>query len=92
MPSSIQDPEFGETINSQIGTDAGIPSMYSVEIQFSRDSGATYNGTWLKVPYGSLPLHDTVNNVGNADSGFVSGTKIKATHILLRITLRNNDV
>jgi hypothetical protein len=92
LPSSIQDPEFGETINSQIGTDAGIPSMYSVEIQFSRDSGATYNGTWLKVPYGGLPLHDTVNNVGNADSGFVSGTKIKATHILLRITLRNNDV
>lgn len=91
LPASIIDPEFGETINSQLGSSAGIPSMYSIEIQYSQNGGSTYNGTWLKVPYGSLPLHDTVNNCGNADANFVSGGKIKCTHILPRITLRNND-
>lgn len=33
-----------------------------------------------------------VNDVGNADENFVNGAKIKATHILPRITLRNNDL
>jgi len=92
LPGTVIDPEFGETVNSQLSSAAGIPSKYSVEIQYSTDGGSTYNGTWLKVPYGSMPLHDTVNNVGNADPAFVSGGRISATHILPRITLRNNDV
>jgi hypothetical protein len=91
LPGSVIDPEFGETINSQLGTDAGIPSKYSIEIQYSTDGGSTYNGTWLKVPYGAMPLYDAANNVGNADPAFVSGGRISATHVLPRITLRNND-
>lgn len=92
LPGTVIDPEFGETVNSQLSSAAGIPSKYSVEIQYSTDGGSTYNGTWLKVPYGSMPLHDTVNNVGNADPAFVSGGRISATHVLPRITLRNDDV
>lgn len=92
LPGTVIDPEFGETVNSQLSSAAGIPSKYSIEIQYSTDGGSTYNGTWLKVPYGATPLHDTVNNVGNADPAFVSGGRISATHILPRITLRNNDV
>jgi hypothetical protein len=91
LPASLIDPEFGETINSQLGSSAGIPSMYSIEIQYSQNGGSSYNGTWLKVPYGAMPLHDKVNNCGNADANFVSGAKIKCTHILPRITLRDND-
>jgi hypothetical protein len=92
LPGTVIDPEFGETVNSQLSISGGTPSKYSVEIQYSTDGGSTYNGTWLKVPYGSMPLHDTVNNVGNADPAFVSGGRISATHVLPRITLRNNDI
>lgn len=91
LPGSAIDPELGETINSQLGTEGLMPSLYSIEIQYSIDGGSTYNGTWLKVPYGMRPLHDTTNDVGNADENFVNGAKIKATHILPRITLRSDD-
>ena len=90
LPDFVINPYTGETIGRLAS--ARTPYTVSVEIQYSTN-GATTNGTWLRVPIGTQPMHDTVNNVGNDDPLFdaANATIIEASHLLYRVTLRNNE-
>lgn len=94
---SIQAPDFvinpftGETIGRLAS--ARTPYTVSIEIQYSTN-GTTTNGTWLRVPIGAQPYHDTVNDVGNDHEDFdiTNAVPIEATHMMYRVTLRNNEI
>jgi hypothetical protein len=90
MPDFEIAPSLGETIG-RLASDR-TPYAVSVEIQYSIN-GSTTNGTWLRVPVGTQPLHDTVNNVGNDDATFdvANAVEIFASHIQYRVTMRDNE-
>lgn len=98
-PNLEQNFGLGETMGN-LSSD-NIPFKTDLEIQYDStstsltngvDSGS-YNGTWLRVPIGEQPLHDTVNNVGNDDPLFdiSNAIPISAKYIKMRITLRSNE-
>lgn len=91
MPDFKIAPSLGETIG-RLASDR-TPYNVSVEIQYSVD-GVTTNGTWLQVPVGTQPFHDTVNDVGNDHEDFdmANATAIFASHLQYRITMRDNEV
>jgi hypothetical protein len=90
LPDFVINPFTGETIG-RLATDR-TPYTVSVEIQYSIN-GTTTNGTWLRVPIGTKPMHDTVNDVGNDDPLFdvANAVAIEASHLQYRVTLRNNE-
>ncbi len=90
LPNFSWSPSTGETIGRLAS--AGTPYLITMEIQYSTD-GVTTNGTWLRVPIGTKPFHDTVNNVGNdnADFNFADAIAIVATHLKYKITLRSDE-
>ena len=90
LPNFVINPYIGETIG-RLASDR-TPYAISVEIQYSTD-GSTTNGTWLRVPIGTKPYHDTVNDVGNDDPLFdmANAQAISASHLQYRITLRDNE-
>jgi len=90
LPNFVANPYTGETIG-RLASDR-TPYAISVEIQYSTD-GSTTNGAWLRVPIGTKPYHDTVNDVGNDDPDFdmANAQAISASHLRYRITLRNNE-
>jgi hypothetical protein len=91
MPDFEIAPSLGETIG-RLASDR-TPYNVSVEIQYSTD-GVTTNGTWLQVPVGTQPFHDTVNDVGNDSATFdmANATAIFASHLQYRVTMRDNEV
>jgi hypothetical protein len=90
LPNFSWSPSTGETIGRLAS--AGTPYLITMEIQYSTD-GVTTNGTWLRVPIGTKPLHDTVEDVGNDDANFnfADAVGIVATHLKYKITLRSDE-
>jgi len=102
-PNLEQNFGLGEVMSHNLAAD-NTPPKTSIEIQYTTDTGTlvdgavgsddNYNGTWLAVPIGEQPFHDTVNNVGNDDPLFNIGNAvpIASKYVKMRITLRSNEV
>ena len=81
----------GETVGNLAADNT--PNLFDIEIQYSDLLGSGYS-SWLRVPYGAKPLHDTTNDVGNDDSLFDISTAIPifCKYLKFKITLRDNEV
>jgi hypothetical protein len=91
LPDFEQNPAIGELISSRLAS-FNKPFLISIEIQYSTN-GTTTNGTWLKVPIGTQPLHDIINDVGNDDPLFDidNATAIPCKYLRFKVTLRDNE-
>lgn len=102
-PNLEQSFGLGEVMGSNLAA-ANSPVKTDIEIQYTTDTGTlvdgvagtddNYNGTWLRVPIGEQPFHDTVNNVGNDDPLFDidNAVSISSKYVKMKITLRDNEV
>jgi hypothetical protein len=98
-PDLEQNFGLGETMGNLAADNT--PPKTDVEIQYSSaytltdgvHGTASYNGTWLRVPIGEQPYHDTVNNVGNDDPLFDidNAITVSTRYLKFRITLRDNE-
>lgn len=90
MPDFAHNPSMGETIGRL--ANFNTPYLISLEIQWG-DNAIDMNGTWVRVPIGTRPLYDKVNEVGNDDPAFDidNAVSIAAKFIKYRVTLRSNE-